>query len=1138
MRDYRVASVILLAALSALPPLCWSQQELAADWWQSIPSEPRFANRNERHSFFEPAAAVFHPGREELLLFGKGMLKLAPGSAEVLIQPGGLVSTAWGPTSNVQPISGVSVLDDGDLLVWGSASLSTGCQLSRISSSGVVRWQRAGNDQRLCTRKPLVLSDGSLVTVQITKTMEPGPLELVRITRNGAESRFASIEPQPNGSVGWSADPSHRYMNVYMAVWPETSIYQITQVDLATGALRWRTELPFDADVVEQVVNVNGRSWILYEKSYEYFLLSLDSNGNTVAEVRIPSIPGFESYSAMLSHAGVVYRFASEPGHLPAPKRKIVAFDFDGTQRWHIESTNYLCGPRVTAYCTVSVAGNGDLLLRGAVDVGGRSLPKVVERYSSDGVLRYAKTFETLAPIRSVLGQEESGAAIIPVDDEHVLFTQVGATDLGDSGSPFPTVQEAVETVELIDLSGRTVLSRVLPKLSIGYQEPVTAVTEDGSVFVVTVRNRVNNSEVHIPTPELAKITSDGAVNWRRFVEHASGLHHDALTLRACGGNVCLADPLVGIEAFGREYGSFKWQASFIFSYNAPVGFRPQIETFADGKVLARGFDGLALLDQSGQRTASWPSMMVEAFHPNHGAIVWNDALAHLTSGGELLPFFDLADSCDDCAISTRAALFDDDLGLTRMLVLSYGQLPSALVMERQINGEVLWARPLASVETWEWDDVAAQIVQLPTGNFVALFEERVRDGNMAHLWRSELLLVSISPQGEQLWRRDWSEGSLRSAHLVTDDHGRLLLAARRINDQRFFLASIDPVSGETIRHGAVRCPNGPCGPAAVAISDRGKISFVGAGGGLRGGDFPIARYSGMFDEPRLARIDQDGLAGAWYADYGSGQGFNFRYFPDASDGGTLFIPWFTFGQSGGSQPSQLRWYTIQGNISVGTTSANLPVYQTTGGRFGESGSSSREVGSVRLRFTSCDQALLDYQLDDNHEASASGSIALSRLLPRNRECLDGSGVLSGIERDFNEDVSGAWYEPRTSGQGLDLVVADPDHENGGLVFGTWYTFDPVAPSSAPADQHWFTLQGYEAAGDGSIRATIVQTLGGRLDGPSTHNHSPVGKVVLTSQSCDRLQLDYRFDDTELAGSFRGSAGSIPLQRIGACAAN
>src|ERR1700752_3579093 len=54
------------------------------------------------------------------------------------------------------------------------------------------------------------------------------------------------------------------------------------------------------------------------------------------------------------------------------------------------------------------------------------------------------------------------------------------------------------------------------------------------------------------------------------------------------------------------------------------------------------------------------------------------------------------------------------------------------------------------------------------------------------------------------------------------------------------------------------------------------------------------------------------------------------------------------------------------------------------------------------------------------------------------------------------EGLTGAWYNPLTSGQGFEFVVDTSATPNGNAgLFGAWDTFD-IAPSGGPEKQRWY----------------------------------------------------------------------------------
>jgi hypothetical protein len=140
--------------------------------------------------------------------------------------------------------------------------------------------------------------------------------------------------------------------------------------------------------------------------------------------------------------------------------------------------------------------------------------------------------------------------------------------------------------------------------------------------------------------------------------------------------------------------------------------------------------------------------------------------------------------------------------------------------------------------------------------------------------------------------------------------------------------------------------------------------------------------------------------------------------------------------------------------------------------------------------------------------------------------------------RATDSQVTGTWFDPVTAGQGLQLVRLASEAGLGGLLAGGWFTHDPRPTSQPPQHSpHWFTVLGGDAAADGSLHATVYQTLGGHLGGVRTHNNTAIGELTLRPLSCQRMDLSYAFVNTELAGEFRGKTGSIALQRLsGSCA--
>jgi len=278
--------------------------------------------------------------------------------------------------------------------------------------------------------------------------------------------------------------------------------------------------------------------------------------------------------------------------------------------------------------------------------------------------------------------------------------------------------------------------------------------------------------------------------------------------------------------------------------------------------------------------------------------------------------------------------------------------------------------------------------------------------------------------------------------------------------------------------------------------------------------------------------LDQHGWTGSWYNSATSGQGIVMEVYPDVAGAGSglLVGGWYTFDLAGGaSDASGQRWYTLSGSVSNSSPRANLTIYANTGGNFNAAPvTKAKIVGNATLSFTDCMHGVLSYSFTDAATTNGKvrvGSIPLTRLTANVTCAAAGdSGQAAG-----NYLLSGAWYDPSTSGQGI-LFDINP-LTNGGILAGGWYTFAPNGSSiGGAASQRWFTLQAAILPGAVSVdNVPIYATTGGGFDNPTPTTTMQVGKAKISIQSCNSMTLDYDFS----AGSSSGSKGSINLQRAG-----
>ncbi len=268
-----------------------------------------------------------------------------------------------------------------------------------------------------------------------------------------------------------------------------------------------------------------------------------------------------------------------------------------------------------------------------------------------------------------------------------------------------------------------------------------------------------------------------------------------------------------------------------------------------------------------------------------------------------------------------------------------------------------------------------------------------------------------------------------------------------------------------------------------------------------------------------IASADQFDVSGAWFDPATAGQGLLVEMIDSAARRGQrpyFFGGWFTYTDAAGGVAEQ-AWYTLEGEAPVGARVFELGIGRTAPARFNSGTAALTRVGSATITFTSCTEATVDYRFDAAN-GGRQGRMALRRLL-RDASCDSGARV-ANASPSFTS--SGAWYEPRTAGQGLFLELNPREN----LLFGAWYTYAPTGT----ADHRWFTLQmpGVSALSRDLRDVPVFETTGGRLGVGGSTSIRRVGTADLRFDSCTRAVLNYRFT----VGEFNGQSGSIPLSRV------
>ena len=173
----------------------------------------------------------------------------------------------------------------------------------------------------------------------------------------------------------------------------------------------------------------------------------------------------------------------------------------------------------------------------------------------------------------------------------------------------------------------------------------------------------------------------------------------------------------------------------------------------------------------------------------------------------------------------------------------------------------------------------------------------------------------------------------------------------------------------------------------AVAGMHRITATYSGDGANAPGTsntfEYPVGYLTRALNVDLTLNVDlnQHGLTGSWYEPATSGQGLAVEVFPNQSPGrGKAFVSWFTFDSATGGAERQ-RWYTLQGPMVSGASTAALTIYQNSGGNFNAPpATTAQAVGTATLSFDSCVSGQLTYNFSDG--SGRSGTIPLTRLLP------------------------------------------------------------------------------------------------------------------------------------------------------------
>jgi hypothetical protein len=653
---------------------------------------------------------------------------------------------------------------------------------------------------------------------------------------------------------------------------------------------------------------------------------------------------------------------------------------------------------------------------------------------------------------------------------------------------------------------------------------------------------------------EVTRVDGAGARLWQR---RASGVGPGPTAIAACGERVCVATGDL-VAQLRLSDGAPLWQQVHAVTaidrriYPGPDGGMDLVDLYAyfgdpaagiGGQVLQRwsadglagwrdsfglqGFPGFARWLTAGDGAGQW-AYLNGIF--NRNTMTWMDGPGPAVGFAMLLPgLFSQPQLVQPGLI--RAGSDAVYLGLGEPPAFGGAPRPAVLVQVRPDQAPRI--TPVGAWPIASGNDVRAWIADHGEGDTLLALSTIAADPGQG---LERFQVMRVRGDGSVAWIRRWTSGVERGFDVAAGPEQTVVVASERRDGDRLVRA-IDR-DGVLVGQRSLVCANGPCPiDAHLAVSAQGRVAGAGRDDSLGRPALRVWSRTGLLaPEPALILADA-ALDGAWYAPYTAGQGFTARWFAEGNGAGTVFMPWFTVAV-GADDPDPPRWYALQGEVAPGAREAVLAIAERRGGVFATAPAAAPViVGSARLRLTSCATGRLEYRFDAGEIADLEGVVDLARLLPLGAACTAADGQVQPAQAAFDSALTGHWFDPATSGQGLELTRIAPGPGDAGLLYGAWFTFDPAPPPADPVgDRHWFTLQGQAPiAGDG-VRAVVLQTLGGRFDYAPAEGAVAVGSADLfPGPGCDRLTLRYRFADSADAGRYRNLGGELQLRRLGAC---
>jgi hypothetical protein len=1030
------------------------------------------------------------------------------------------------------------------------------CQMIKVSSNGALQWSsNIGPDN--CAA--LATDGDGVLWVATQSTSLANPLSVFRIDADGSGLTQISF---PTTFVPLAIAPSPAggsYVAGFDAANPKAMIVALD----AAGATRWQWTDTGAAVAATQIgVDAAGNVHVAgYATDRSLAVASVDAAGNQRWSANLTAAPGTDRTSGfVLADDGSA--FASVPT-LDRLYRVLEKINADGTLAW--QSTVPLTGSGRSAslldgHAGLRLAPNGDiLLLTDNADTGITPVTTTLFRFNSSGTSLGSNTVTGQTDASAV---EVSAMTAMP-DSSSFLTTR---SDFNSGG--LATVGSAATSGMYLhfDTSGQTASSPLAPaQVSVnGYVIDAT-LGDDGTTYLVTqyLLSPLSDHSLGGLTARyaLSAISPDGTRVWKNeYSGYWQAAHVVAQGDRVCiGGNLAAywlstwatatppsgGMPDVRVECHATVNGASAWSTVL-----EPAGVAPAI--LGGTRILAGG--SIAQSYSPGSSSVL-PTEFDIAVVDGGGAIMQTHAIATsavpLTMGADGSTLLVSAAGSGDAHVllvrTDGSVAYDVAVSsIDNIFVGEYLEDGTAEVLGVDItgnldlvalstSGSVQWKTAITTGTTTS--TVASMSVAIDsTNSFVTLTFGAQQSARGAQVIKVDRGTGAIA------WSTSLNQPVLQSSVALDPDDGSIVFYA--LFDHKVGTQSIDRASGNagtpTYRScGALQCTDKSIKNARIT-SDGALRYVVGIATLTVHPDSPPHAFGidGIEGAPAQIPVAQPGVAGVWYAPYESGQGFSIDYI---ASGNTLFVPWFTYNQTGGNNPANHNWFSLQGTAAAGAASADLTIYSNDGGTFASGTTSSHPVGTATLAFTDCSHGSLSYDFDSADNGGASGTITITRLTAASDDCLLSDGTTVPVDavppaNGFATNQSGSWYDPGTSGQGIEVSITPPANGSNGALFGAWFTYDPSGAADDPRKQNWFTLQGdLSGAVAGQTSVQIYSTLGGTLDGTPATTTVPVGAATITFSGCESATVDYRFDDTSVAHAYRNLSGTLNFVKLGGC---